>query len=107
MSPEDMQRFHPGGYIPGPVQPVSLDADECLIRAADFHAGRLVCYRSSHTGRHCQTLQRYDIEAMPTADGPTEMWLGCLRCDWHAVYGGAPTLAELVQRAEEHGEVCR
>jgi hypothetical protein len=54
--PEDRVNGHPkfarGGYIPGTV-PVTLDPEECIVRATDVNDGKFVCCRASHAGRPC------------------------------------------------------
>ena len=47
-------------------------------------------------------MQRFQVEAYGN-----ELALTCGRCGWTAWPEEPIALAELVQRAEEHGEVCR
>jgi hypothetical protein len=53
-------------------------------------------------------MQRFQIEPGPIRrEGPTVL-LWCTRCEtWTAETDDPLSLAELVQRADEHTEVCR
>ena len=48
-------------------------------------------------------MQRFEIGA----DREDRMWIACGRCPWNVDVEPPLSLAELVQRAEEHTEVCR
>jgi hypothetical protein len=55
-------------------------------------------------------MQRFEVTGGGSQDGTSELALWCSnRCGWYAEFEatGATTLAELVQRADEHTEVCR
>lgn len=45
-------KFARGGYIPGTV-PITLDPEECIVRATDVNDGKFACCRTSHAGRPC------------------------------------------------------
>jgi uncharacterized metal-binding protein YceD (DUF177 family) len=51
-------------------------------------------------------MQRFEIQNGATGDAGV-VWLACSRCGWGAHVALDLTLAELVQRAGEHTEVCR
>lgn len=53
-----------------------------------------------------EDMQRFEIESVIGDAGQSVIDVYCPACRWHAEID-APTLAELVQRAEEHTEVCR
>lgn len=40
--------FDRGGFLPAHLEPVpvTIDVDECIMRAADVRAGRAVCWRA-------------------------------------------------------------
>lgn len=52
-------------------------------------------------------MQRFEIERGPRRRGGVVVILRCTRCAWEFETLEPITLAELVQRAEEHTEVCR
>jgi hypothetical protein len=50
-------------------------------------------------------MQRFEVEAQEW-QGVRGLTLFCKRCKWTAVLESPMPLAELVQRADEHTEVC-
>ena len=52
-------------------------------------------------------MQRFGIAPVAITRGGVTIHLWCERCGWNAWQDDETTLAELVQRAEEHTEVCR
>lgn len=56
-----------------------------------------------------EDMQRYEVQDRAVWDD-SELWLCCTRCEWETqmeFHSRWPNLAELVQRAGEHTEVCR
>jgi len=51
-------------------------------------------------------MQRFQITGDMNADG-SWIEISCDKCRWYAEIEDPLTLAELVQRADEHTEVCR
>ena len=51
-------------------------------------------------------MQRFEVEVVVGDLGQTVIDIYC-PCRWHAEVEQPCTLAELVQRADEHTEVCR
>ena len=54
-----------------------------------------------------EDMQRFQVEVYPHDLRDHEIGMSCTRCEWGTFVAEPTTLAELVQRAEEHGEVCR
>lgn len=55
-------------------------------------------------------MQRFELGVLYGGEyGTDQILITCERCGWDAELDTAehPTLAELVQRADEHTEVCR
>lgn len=53
-------------------------------------------------------MQRLEIRATGwSARTDAPMAMACTRCNWEAEVQDSANLAELMQRAEEHTEVCR
>jgi hypothetical protein len=52
-------------------------------------------------------MERFSAAPLAIPYEDAVLWLTCSQCGWDAEIDVAPTLAELVQRAEEHTEVCR
>lgn len=53
-------------------------------------------------------MQRFQASAISLSAAPSDISLRCLRCGrWTSHIERPLTLAELVQRADEHTEVCR
>lgn len=52
-----------------------------------------------------EALEQYEVQGAAVAEDG-QLWISCDRCGWVAVYDELHTLAELVRRAEEHGEAC-
>jgi hypothetical protein len=51
-------------------------------------------------------MQRFELQGAASYED-AQLWITCDWCGWVAVYDEPHALAELVQRAEEHTEVCR
>jgi hypothetical protein len=49
---------------------------------------------------------RFQVEGGASAED-AQIWLTCDRCDYIAVIDGPISLADLIDRADEHAEVCR
>jgi hypothetical protein len=54
-----------------------------------------------------EDMQRFSAAPLAIPYEDAVLWLTCSQCGWDAEIDVAPTLAELVQRADEHTEVCR
>jgi hypothetical protein len=52
-------------------------------------------------------MQRFEIEPALLEHYTDGLILLCRRCEWKFETADVLTLAELVQRADEHTEVCR
>lgn len=52
-------------------------------------------------------MQRFEIEPALVGHYLDGLIVRCRRCEWTFETADVLTLAELVQRAEEHTEVCR
>jgi len=54
-----------------------------------------------------ENMERFEVGVFALSGGPADISLHCDRCGKWAVHIDRPlTLAELVQRAGEHAEVC-
>jgi len=53
-----------------------------------------------------EDMQRFEVESTHVALDDTRITIDCRDCYWYAELDLPLTLAELVQRAEEHTEVC-
>lgn len=49
---------------------------------------------------------RFDIQGTMGAD-TSDIQVFCNRCSWAAILSTPRTLADLIDRADEHAEVCR
>lgn len=54
-----------------------------------------------------EDMQRFQVDAMAYPTECADVVLTCDLCGHTTEINGQQTLAELVQRAEEHTEVCR
>jgi hypothetical protein len=53
-------------------------------------------------------MQRFTVDGVAVPCEVGLIWLTCDRCfSWHIEVDAAISLADLVQRADEHTEVCR
>jgi hypothetical protein len=52
-------------------------------------------------------MQRFEITPVGLHGGDATVQLACDRCGWNIWLDDPLSLAELVQRADEHTEVCR
>lgn len=49
---------------------------------------------------------QYRFQVEPAYDGSPWIAMYCDRCRWHTEIGDALSLRDLIERAEEHAEVC-